>query len=177
MQQLLRNRVAISLVAAVSLAGLYLHWAALTTLRNTYYLGGWFLFILIFILAFHDPRKPGKRVLSNGESRWRPSHAWLGILSAVFYFLHTGLRFPQGVFERLLAALFLTVAISGMVGIRYAAKLDDDTLETVAESQEIPTWLSFHVPLTYALILSSIVHGILAHAHGWLAWAILGKGR
>lgn len=123
------------------------------SLRNTSYASGWILMILLLALALWIPGT----ILAR-------AHAGLGILALALFAAHMNFGMPDGGFEILLALLFGAVSLSGVVGGR-AMRLGEGE-----EPPPTPMWRYVHVSLTWALVGFALLHGILMHAHGLLAW-------
>ena len=96
------------------------------SLRDTSTYSGWGLLLVVITLALYNVRKklPFIAVLSSSAA-WLQFHIYLGLLSIVIFTLHMEFRIPSGVFEVALAALFVAVAGSGVIGLllsRYLAR-------------------------------------------------------
>ena len=107
--------LSLCVVAAVAL-GLLL-WVERLALRPTAYWSGWSLLALVLFLTAYNARKKLTYPPLGSSATWLQLHVYGGLLCVVVYFFHTGLTWPNGVFENLLALLFLGVAASGIAGI------------------------------------------------------------
>ncbi|MCB0218986.1 MAG: DUF4405 domain-containing protein [Chrysiogenetes bacterium] len=143
-------------IELAALAGLLLvfwlansHFSA--SLRNTSYASGWVLMVLLLALALCLPGTLLAR-----------AHAGLGIVALALFVAHMNFGLPDGGFEILLALLFVAVSLSGIVGRRAAPAAEGE--------QAVPAWRYVHLSLTWALVGFALIHGILMHAHGLLAW-------
>lgn len=78
---------------------------------------GWILFGTVLFLALFRVRKalPARR--AGLVSVWTQIHVWTGTGSLVVYGIHTGWRWPTGVHEGALAAVFLLTGASGIAGL------------------------------------------------------------
>lgn len=86
-------------------------------LRPASFLSGWTLLALTLFLSAYALRKKIPVIPLGTAATWLRLHAWTGILGIVVYGLHTGFRVPQGQLEGVLAALFLVVSASGVIGL------------------------------------------------------------
>ena len=90
-------------------------------LRDSYpymnFLTGWVLFALMLALTLYNSRKklPFLPLLSSRV--WLQAHVYVGLFTAVVFFLHLNWRTPTGWFEGILAWLFLAVTLSGIFGL------------------------------------------------------------
>ena len=87
------------------------------SLRDPRFLTGWILFGLMLALAAFNARKKLPFLPLGSAAGWLRFHVYAGWLSFVVFFLHVGLRLPQGPLEVSLAALYLLVALSGVAGL------------------------------------------------------------
>lgn len=117
-----RNGLVVWLAAAVLLAGLaYWRDGALRTFTDTDFVTGYALLASIALLALYNTRKKLPMVPLGRASTWLTLHVVGGVSALGLYWLHTGLLWPLGFIDRTLAALFLLVCGSGLVG--YALQL------------------------------------------------------
>jgi len=133
-------------------------------LRPVGFQTGWALFVLLAPLALVLLRR------ARAGSPTLPVH--VGLLCAVLYLVHTGLRIPRGGFE-----IVLTLVSAGVVASGSLAALVVSARRRWRASPEPPRFLDtlesgcarVCVPLTYCLLALALLHGVLAHAHGLLA--------
>ena len=78
---------------------------------------GWMLLTLIIFLALYHLRKAVPYVPLGSAAAWLQLHIYAGLLTFVLFLIHTGFSVPDGLFERLLALIYLTVFVSGLVGL------------------------------------------------------------
>ena len=121
------------------------------SLRNAAYASGWVLMVLLLALALF----PQKTVLAR-------VHGGLGTLALALFVTHMDFGLPDGGFEILLAVLFVVVSLSGIVGTR--------AIQAGEEEPPTSTWRYVHASLTWGLLGFALLHGILMHAHGLMAW-------
>lgn len=74
------------------------------------------LLMVIFLIGLNW-RKRVSFLPVGRASTWLQIHIYVGLFSVVVFFVHTGLRIPNGTFEGIIAALFLIVAFSGVFGL------------------------------------------------------------
>jgi hypothetical protein len=80
------------------------------------YLTGWLLMAAVLFLTAYNGRKKIAFLPLASSRVWLRVHAWLGMLTGLVFFLHTRWRVPSSPFELALAALFVAVTLSGLVG-------------------------------------------------------------
>jgi hypothetical protein len=88
-----------------------------TALRPAGLYTGVLLYALVVGLALFNGRKKLPFLPLARASTWLQIHIYVGWLAVLVFFLHIGFRWPEGAFVRLLAAVFLLVAASGVVGL------------------------------------------------------------
>ena len=93
------------------------------SLHRTGFLSGWLLFAAIIVLTLYNLRKQLPFLPLGTATAWLELHIYLGWLSILLFALHTDLRVPGGLLEGALAALYVLVAGSGVVGLALARKL------------------------------------------------------
>ena len=87
------------------------------TFRDAAYVNGWSLMALVVLLALYNLLKKIPYFPLGSSSAWLQLHIYAGLLSIVIFGLHVGLRFTNGVFESVLAVVFLLVSGSGLFGV------------------------------------------------------------
>lgn len=118
--------------------------------RTAYHLTGWIAFGLIvatWVLASRDTAAP-----AVGPSRL----VWAAVLLGGAVLVHTGLRGPDGWLEIGLCVLVLASCVVGFA-------MDGRQPRRVATRQGI------QVPLLAGVLGAALIHGVLCHAHGYLA--------
>ncbi len=80
------------------------------------YLTGWGLLALVLFLTVYNARKKLAFLPLLSSQAWLRAHAWVGILAALLFLMHLRWRVPAGIFEGVLAALFVGVTLSGIAG-------------------------------------------------------------
>ncbi|MFT5442602.1 MAG: hypothetical protein ACI8W3_001646 [Myxococcota bacterium] len=97
-----------------------LSWLALTVLdasiRATPFWSGWTLFAVIVSLAGFNARKKLPFIPLGKASSWMQFHLYAGIFSIFVYLAHAGPKLPSGTLEASLCLLFVSIALSGVVG-------------------------------------------------------------
>lgn len=112
-----RRLVAVTLLVAAVLALIWGHRQLAPMMRQVAFLTGWALLAVCLFLTVYNARKK-LPFLPLGNSRtWLQLHVYVGYFSFALFFAHTSWRWPTGWFEGTLAALFLAVALSGVVGL------------------------------------------------------------
>ena len=117
------NRLAIrrirnlSLLAIISIALIKYEATLSVQLIRTTVLTGWSLLVLVLFLASYQLRKKVPVVYLGSSATWMQFHIYVGLLSGVFFLLHTGGRIPTSLFNFLLAASYSGLFLSGLVGL------------------------------------------------------------
>jgi hypothetical protein len=132
-----RRAVSLSIFAALSLLVALVVWGLSARLYPTPLITGWLLLTLVLLLSFFNVRKKLPFIPMGRASTWLQFHLYAGLLAAVVFLLHVGGRMPNGVLEATLAAAFVVVVLSGIVGIllsrTYAARLTSRGQEVIYE--------------------------------------------
>jgi hypothetical protein len=115
---LARRRAALSIGTAAAAVVLVLAVVVFrVALRPTAILTGCLLYALVVALSLFNGRKKLPFLPLARASTWLQVHIYAGWLCLLVFFLHTGFRWPHGPLEQGLAAVFLLVALSGVVGM------------------------------------------------------------
>ncbi|MBI1902581.1 MAG: hypothetical protein HYS13_15880 [Planctomycetia bacterium] len=112
-----RRRRNIRILAAVALLLIAADVILSVSLRAPHVLSGWILFSLVVLLALYNVRKKLPFLPLGSSSAWLQVHIYAGLLAVLLFVLHVRWRIPNGVFESILALLFVAVAASGIVGL------------------------------------------------------------
>ena len=105
----------ITIALALGLAGAW--YLSHIALRPVAMYTGWLLLFLVFGLAFFNARKKLPFFPLFSANTWMQVHIYAGWLSVIIYLLHTGVRWPSGRLESLLALVFFVVSVSGALGV------------------------------------------------------------
>jgi hypothetical protein len=138
--------------AWLAVAGAALH--AERTLRDGSLITGYALFGLVLALALFNLRKRFI-VLPLGTVRaWMSAHLVLGAIAVPLYFQHAGSLWPEGFYERALAASFYVVMASGAAGyaLERLLPLRLTHLEFEVVYERIPTEIAALVERAEALV-------------------------
>jgi hypothetical protein len=84
--------------------------------QNASLLTGWLLVAAVLCLLLYNIRKKLPVVPLFAASGWLQFHAYLGVLAAGIFVVHTGGRFPAGALDRVLWCFFVVLALSGLTG-------------------------------------------------------------
>lgn len=106
----------IAALLAASVASVVLHEAARTMYPHLVYITGWGLLALMLILTGYNARKKIPFLPLLKSSTWLQIHLYLGLFTGLAFLLHLQWRWPTGVFEIILSALFAGVTVSGIFG-------------------------------------------------------------
>jgi len=118
MKPLLRRRL-LSMTLLASAVALLL-WACRlyqTGLRGSRYLTGWLLLAILVGLAAYNLRKKLPGLPLGTAAVWLQLHAYAGLFSVALFGAHIHWRWPSGLFESSLFALYLIVALTGVGGL------------------------------------------------------------
>ena len=139
------------------------------TFARLYFLSGWALLAAIAYDLFRRVRDAGSRCEVG-------NHAALTLLAASLFGTHLELRIPNGWLEGMLALLFMLLLSNAIMGSLLQAGLRSGALGPKRVSPEFARgWMVVHIPLTASIVALGMVHGMLVHSHGLMAWALLGK--
>ena len=111
------------LMVMLVLGGLLFADSYSAALYNDKILLGWAMFVLMVILLLFNVRKKLSVVPIGRSSVWLSLHIYSGLLMLILFVAHCDYRWPNGVFENILAWLFLLVAVSGLAGLWLSRKL------------------------------------------------------
>ncbi len=114
----LRRSLAVTVVIALAL--MLIHYAQGAALIHEDFVSGWALLILSLALVLLNARRGLPFLPLGSSSTWLQFHIYTGFLTVLLYLLHAGLVIPEAPLEILLAALYLSVAISGITGLSIA---------------------------------------------------------
>ena len=136
----LAQRLSFPIVLAVVAFAILWIWTDRITVRleNAAIVTGWSLFAIMIFLACFNVRKK-LAAFNLGRARlWLAFHIAVGLLAIAVFLLHTGVLWPTGIYEQLMAALFWLVSATGIIGYvilnTYPKRLTDTGLEIVYET-------------------------------------------
>ena len=87
------------------------------TFRDAARTSGWLLLGMVVFLAGYNLFKKFPYLPLGSSAAWLQFHIYVGLLSVVIFGLHGGVSVPRGVFDAILAALYVSVAASGVFGL------------------------------------------------------------
>ena len=111
----LRNRALLA-VTALALAAIYFRVPALDR-QNASLLTGWCLVAAVLCLVLFNARKKLPFIPLFSAASWLQFHAYVGVFATGIFLLHTGFKVPRGVFDCVLWAFFVLLALSGFFGL------------------------------------------------------------
>jgi hypothetical protein len=107
------------------------------TLRQHGFLSGWILLALIVFLALYNVRKALPFLPLGSSASWLQFHIYCGFLTFLMFAIHVRFAVPNGVFECSLALIYLSVFLSGIIGLymsrTYPRRLTDLGNEVIFE--------------------------------------------
>jgi hypothetical protein len=115
----LRSRWIQGVVSVAILAGVYwmLDAALANSLRQPALVSGLVLFAVILLLTLFNARKKLPFLPLLKATTWLQVHIYAGLFSMALFLFHIGFKVPRGPLEIVLAALFLAVSVSGVIGL------------------------------------------------------------
>jgi hypothetical protein len=115
----LRSRWIVGAGLTALASGIYwlVNQALADILRPAPIVSGLVLFLIILLLALFNARKKLPFLPLLKASTWMQFHIYAGLLSMVLFLIHIGFKAPRGWLEMVLAALFVAVSLSGVVGL------------------------------------------------------------
>lgn len=81
------------------------------------FVSGWVLLGLMLLLTAYNGRKKLPFLPVASSEGWLQVHIYVGWLAALIFCMHLRFRFPTGIFESILALLFVLVTLSGIGGL------------------------------------------------------------
>lgn len=87
------------------------------SLRSTRFWSGWILLLLVLALAVFNARKKLPFLPLGTATAWMEFHVYAGLFCIGIFLSHVGFVTPQGTLEWVLALLFTSVAVSGVIGL------------------------------------------------------------
>lgn len=81
------------------------------------YLSGWLLLGSIVFLLFYNIKKKLSMLPIGSNALWLQLHIYVGLLSALLFFLHVDWGLPNGWIETALYGLFVCILFSGLLGL------------------------------------------------------------
>lgn len=112
-----RRRIGIPLVITAAILLLLAHRALSLAFYPAAYYTGWLLLVMVLFLAAYNVRKKLPFLPLGSSATWLQLHIYVGLLALFAFGLHASWRWPNGLFEVILAVLFLTVGASGVIGL------------------------------------------------------------
>ena len=135
----MRLRVPVIWLSALGLLAVLIAaaWHARLRLGEPVLLTGWSLLATMTVLAVFNSRKRLSMVPLGSAAIWLRVHLAGGLLAVAIFWLHTGRLWPTGLYERILAALFYLVSLSGLIGVGlqrlYPPRLTQSGVELIYE--------------------------------------------
>ncbi len=81
------------------------------------FVSGWTLLgLMLFLTAYNGRKKLPFLPVATSET-WLQIHIYMGLLAALIFGMHISFRLPTGIFESILALLFVLVTLSGLAGL------------------------------------------------------------
>ena len=109
-----RSIIGFLIVASLLIAGV-LHFAS--ELGRAAIPTGWILLFALFFLAAYQIRKKIPLPWLGSASTWLQIHIYIGLMTFVLFILHTGLQFPDNLFNQVLFCTYMVLFFSGLIGL------------------------------------------------------------
>ncbi len=124
MKSFVRRRIKNTVFMFASLGGFvgWLGWRN-AGLGATSFDTGYVLLAAILFLALYNFRKKLAVLPWTTSAGWLQLHLYVGLSTAVLLGLHVGWRLPNGIFETILATLYLATFASGLLGLYWTRTL------------------------------------------------------
>ena len=87
------------------------------SLRDSAFMNGWVLFAGMLLLAIFNLRKKLNILPLLRMTVWLQLHIYVGLICLLLFLLHTDFSLPNGPFEIVLWALYVTMTVSGLLGV------------------------------------------------------------
>lgn len=115
----LRSRWLLGVLLVAILSGVYwtLDAALANSLRHPALVSGLVLFAVILLLTLFNARKKLPFLPLLKATTWLQVHIYAGLFSMALFMFHIGFKPPRGPLEIVLAALFVAVSGSGLIGL------------------------------------------------------------
>jgi len=113
-QQTVWGVIFLTVFSVAAVLARFVYWPAMFRFN---FLSGWALFALMLFLALYNVRKKLPFLPLGSSETWLQIHIYGGWFSFVLFAVHLGFRIPDGWFETTLAIIYLSVFISGVVGL------------------------------------------------------------
>ena len=111
------RRATLSLLTLAATIALAFYYPRLeTALPHVVFLSGWLLLGLCVFLTAYNARKKLPFIPLFSSRLWLQFHAYAGLFAGVLFVFHLGFSVPTGIFNLILAGLFLAVTFSGILG-------------------------------------------------------------
>ena len=123
----------ISLLLIACAVSLFIYSGFVGVLHNPAFISGWTLLGLSLFLMLYNARKKLSMLPIFTSATWLQMHIYLGLLCGFIFLLHIHFRIPNGIFETLLASLFLVVFASGLFGL-YITRSFPQKLSRIGEN-------------------------------------------
>ncbi|MEM7455151.1 MAG: hypothetical protein AAF456_12450 [Planctomycetota bacterium] len=129
-----RRRLKYAMIAIISVAVIgLLVWLQNRNLRHSTFFTGYLLMgSILFLTAFNLRKKIPVLPAFGSATMWMQLHIYVGLSTFAVFGFHIAWRIPNGMFEGLLAFLYLAVALSGVYGL-YATRIMPRRLAALKE--------------------------------------------
>lgn len=87
------------------------------TIGGRGFVSGWTLCGMIIFLTLYNLRKKCPYLPLGSSSLWMQIHIYCGILTILIFLIHINISVPTGIFESMLALIYLLVFSSGVIGL------------------------------------------------------------
>ena len=98
-------------------AGVAVEWRLEKRLITSSFTTGYLLIAAVLFLALYNVRKKLPFLPIGKSATWLQWHIYVGVASIGVFVLHADVRWPTGVFETTLYAIYSLTVLSGIVGL------------------------------------------------------------
>src|SRR5437763_13062321 len=109
--------IGLTVLVALSALAVWLQARWFGAMLRLSFLTGWILFALILALTFYNGRKKLPFLPLLSSEAWLQFHIYAGLLTGVLFAVHMSYRIPSGLFQTILACLYVLVMLSGFFGL------------------------------------------------------------
>lgn len=112
-----KRRIRIIVLAVVCVVTIVFFRLMEISLRPVAIYSGFLLFGLVFFLSLYNLRKRIRFLPIGSSESWLQLHIYVGLFTGLLFGIHVGWQWTRGVFEAVLAILYLATFCSGIFGL------------------------------------------------------------
>jgi hypothetical protein len=127
-----RRRNTILTIAFVLVLACLVAWQNSALLHSSFATGYLLMACVVFLAAFNLRKKLPFLPALGSAATWMQIHIYVGFSTFAIFAFHIAWRIPDGMFEITLAALYMTVALSGVYGL-YVTRVMPKRISALSE--------------------------------------------